>query len=348
MTDEIAPQAQQNVVKKDDKKGPPADNGSGRGTKRTASQQKQGGGNPSGPRPSSRGSNKSTRKPNQKQTGATDSATESKKPEQKAKFQNQGGRGGNRAGGQKKQTGTDNRQASGLKAAQSPPVSDTTSSDAFTSLQNLITDMKAQQQPPTNTSPQANNIPVYNPNLQQASSLPPNAPVFQPGASAYPGLSAPEPPRHRKAASLGAHTTTPSNSLNSFAPRLGSMTEDAEDGHGHYEDGEIPEPAYTQPTHQPRSLSQSFTPPRFAALAQQDQAEQLGPTGRPQLAPHFSFGARRRASVNPPSIAPAIGEEDVGFQFPQQQQSYQPDPLPVEHKRTASGSEMNGIIAEQV
>ena len=130
------------------------------------------------------------------------------------------------------------------------------------------------------------------------------------------------------------------------------MLEDAEDGHGniHYEEGEIPEATYNQPTHQPRSLSQSFTAPRFAALAQQDQAEQLGPTGRPQLAPNFSFGARRRGSVNPPSIGPAIGEEDVGFQFPQQhqQQNYQPEPLPTEHKRTASGGEINGIIAEQV
>jgi hypothetical protein len=92
---------------------------------------------------------------------------------------------------------------------------------------------------------------------------------------------------------------------------------------GPYEEGEIQGDARFPPTTEPqrRSLSQSFTAPRFAALAQQDQSEVLGPTGRPQLAPgHFMFGAgaRRRGSSNGP-MGPPINEEDIGFQFPQQQ-----------------------------
>lgn len=133
-------------------------------------------------------------------------------------------------------------------------------------------------------------------------------------------------------------------------------------GSAGYEDGEIVEalPGQFHPGHQPRSQSQSFTAPRFAALAQQQQQQQiqqqqdsevLGPSGRPQLAPTFVFGARRRGSVGPsPSMGHSISEEESNFQFPHQQQqdSYQ-QVQQSEHGRTAStGGEITGIMAEQV
>ncbi|KAI0677605.1 RNB-domain-containing protein [Trametes maxima] len=135
---------------------------------------------------------------------------------------------------------------------------------------------------------------------------------------AFPGTNvAEQPPRHRKAASLGASSLAGNMG---YSPNLGSMMEDVEDGHGNplVEEGEIPDNSY-QTGHPRRSLSQNFTPPRFAALAaqQQEQADAVGPSGRPQLAPGFMFGARRRPSSNL-SMGPPINEEDVGFQFPQQ------------------------------
>ncbi len=117
--------------------------------------------------------------------------------------------------------------------------------------------------------------------------------------------------------------------------------EDAEDDH---EEGEIVERFRTQqPTHQPRSQSQSFMPPRFAALAAQQDQDTVGPTGRPQLAPGFMFGARKRALP----MGPPINEEDVGFQFPQQQQQQQAFP-PETIARKVENGEITGIMAEQV
>jgi len=143
-----------------------------------------------------------------------------------------------------------------------------------------------------------------------------------------------------------------SSNFNSFAPHLGSMREDVEEGQNGYEEGEIQESFYsTQPqAHHPRSQSQSFTAPRFAALAaQQDQQQPndvLGPSGRPQLAPNFMFG-RRRPSTGA-SLGPPINEEDVGFQFPQQQtiQSYSDQDML--QRRNEGGGEIRGIMAEQV
>jgi len=130
------------------------------------------------------------------------------------------------------------------------------------------------------------------------------------------------------------------------------MIEDVEDGPGNasIEDGEIQESYYNQPGHQPRSQSQSFMAPRFAALAQQDQGDTIGPSGRPQLAPGFMFGARRRGSSNV-QMGPPISEEDVGFQFPQQQQlqgfQSEPNVLDPPHRKNESG-EITGIMAEQM
>lgn len=173
----------------------------------------------------------------------------------------------------------------------------------------------------------------------------------------FPAQSAQEPPpRHRKAASLG--TAGLSSSFNNFAPHLGSMMEDVEEHNGGYEEGEIAENVYSTQGHHPRSQSQNFTAPRFAALAaqqqeqqhQQQQGDALGPSGRPQLAPNFMFGARRRTSSNSP-MGPAISEEDANFQFPQQLQ--QPNfqnfgEQDQGHRRTESGGEIRGIMAEQV
>jgi protein SSD1 len=130
------------------------------------------------------------------------------------------------------------------------------------------------------------------------------------------------------------------------------MSEDAEDGRANgYEEGEVVETPF-QLGHQPRAQSQSYTAPWFAALAQQQQQEmnELGPSGRPQLAPNFMFGARRRGSANPSSLGPAISEEDANFQFPQQQQSNFDIAAPTEHRRTTStaGGEITGIMAEQI
>ena len=115
--------------------------------------------------------------------------------------------------------------------------------------------------------------------------------------------------------------------------------EDAEDDV--LEEGEIQERiGQQQPSHQPRSQSQSFVPPRFAALAAQ-QEDAVGPSGRPQLAPGFLFGARNRISP----VGPPVNEEDVGFQFPQQlQQPFPPEPV----TRKMDNGEITGIMAEQV
>jgi hypothetical protein len=141
-----------------------------------------------------------------------------------------------------------------------------------------------------------------------------------------------------------------SSNFNNFSPHLGSMREDVEEGQNGYEEGEISDSLYSsQPQiHHPRSQSQTFTAPRFAALAaqqeQQQQSDVVGPSGRPQLAPNFMFGMRRRSGAGN-AMGPPISEEDAGFQFPQQQAtpSYS-DP----DRSNESGGEIRGIMAEQV
>lgn len=151
--------------------------------------------------------------------------------------------------------------------------------------------------------------------------------------------------KHRKAASLG--NSALSGNFNSFSPHLGATIE--EDGNGSFEEGEIPERYTAHSNHQPRSQSQSFVPPRFAALAaqQQEQIDAVGPTGRPQLAPGFMFGAGQRKRA--PLVGPPINEEDVGFQFPQQQAQV-PNEFPGHDitQRKAESGEITGIMAEQV
>ncbi|KAG5220697.1 RNB-domain-containing protein [Salix suchowensis] len=282
MTDEINPQTQQQLPRKDERK--PSGTGNGRNMKRSVSNPRpnnSGGSSQGGTRPSSRSGGKkvSTNAPESgSDTNSRRGSDTGRKPDARNRSQgnNRGvpnrrpSQGGARGGSNSNST-TREQPAKPTNAA-SPP---TEGSDALSSLQRVIADLKT-----TSPVPPA---PASNPltSVAQQSTLPANAPVFTPGASAYPGN-----PNHRKAASMGAGGYS---GMNNFSPNLGSMMEDAEDGTGNatFEEGEIQDNyAPQQPTHQPRSQSQSFVPPRFAALAaaQQDH-DNVGPTGRPQLAP---------------------------------------------------------------
>ncbi|RPD67180.1 RNB-domain-containing protein [Lentinus tigrinus ALCF2SS1-7] len=355
MTDEITPQTQQTLPKKDDKKQQPSNGsvpqpgGNRQGPKKNgpggrSASISAGAGNP---RPSSRSSNRSTSRkgPNPGNAqGAADSGSESVKKSnsgegrQRGKSQSGGQRGGHRKASQSTSQG--NRQGGNNKpkngSSPAPPPPSNESSDALSSLQRVIADLKTTSPPSQSGSAQQA--------LAAGSTLPANAPVFHPGAAAFPSSNiSDQPPRHRKAASLGASSLSTSMG---YSPNLGSMMEDVEDlGTPIVEEGEIPENTY-QTGHQRRSLSQSFNPPRFQALAaqQQQDSEVLGPTGRPQLAPNFMFGARRRPSSNL-TMGPPINEEDVGFQFPQQSQNNNFGDL---DRKQDERTDINGMLAEQI
>jgi len=352
MTDE-----QQDTSNKDSRK--PASGASGtsnRGQRRNPSSSKF---SNNSTQPSSRsGSNKRPSSTPATESGSDNGkkANDGKKGEQRRQPQNGGGQGkANHRKGQST-TGQGNRQANGQptnKPVASPSPVDP--SDALSSLQRVIADLKTTS-PPNQTSPLAGGTLSSSTSMPipqtTTSNLPANAPVFQPGASIYPPPIASEPPpRHRKAASMGAAGL--SSNFNNFAPHLGSMREDVEEGQNGYEEGEISDSLYSsQPqVHHPRSQSQTFTAPRFAALAaqqeQQQQNDVVGPSGRPQLAPNFMFGVRRRSAAGN-SMGPPIGEEDVGFQFPQQQTTPSYSDQDVLQRRNESGGEIRGIMAEQV
>ncbi|KAK7470586.1 Translational repressor [Stygiomarasmius scandens] len=315
MTDEVTPQ----IPKKDDKK---PSQGTGRGQKRTPSYSKPPGAQAAGqgnPRPASRGSNKKSAGPSATESGSESASRKTegaRKPDPRNRNQ-----GGARTQSNRKPSnagrGGSSRDQSSAKSSPAPVQSN---------------------EPPTNSS---NNFGMSS-SQGLSSNLPVNAPVFQPSGTAFPTIGNNDP-KHRKAASLG--TSALSGNFNSFSPHLGAMMEDAEDGGMPIEEGEIQESYYPAPGHQQRSQSQSFTAPRFAALAQQDQGDSIGPTGRPQLAPNFMFGAKKR-SIG--SMGPPINE-DVGFQFPQQQQNYGSEVSPLEsgHRKSDSG-EITGIMAEQI
>ncbi|KAF9075734.1 SSD1 protein [Rhodocollybia butyracea] len=331
MTDEVTPQAHL-TAKKDDKK--PVSSANNRGAKRNVSNSSS---RPAGNtnnannaqgnvRPSSRTSNK---KPGPAPESGSESASRKgsdagKKPEQR---KNPGG--GNRQQTHRKGSSS---QAGRRDAKSSPaPPQNNESSDALSSLQRVIADLKT-----TSPQPPANNSGSMS---MPTSNLPINAPVFQPG-NTYAGITNNLDPKHRKVQSMGPPGL--SGNFSSFSPNLGSMMEDVEDASGMVlEEGEIPGNFYTSPGHQMRSQSQSFTAPRFAALAaQQEQNDPLGPSGRPQLAPNFMFGGSNKKPPRVGGMGPPINE-DVGFQFPQQQQSYQSE------IKSDSG-EITGIMAEQI
>ena len=356
MTDE-----QQDTSNKDSRK--PASGASGggnRGQRRNPSTSKL---SNNATQPSSRsGSNKRPSSTPATESGSDNGkrANDGKKGEQRRQPQSGGGQG--KANHRKGQStaGQGNRQANGQptnKPVASPSPAE--SSDALSSLQRVIADLKTTS-PPNQTSPLAGGTLSSSASMPipqtTTSNLPANAPVFQPGASIYPPPTASEPPpRHRKAASMGASMGAAglSSNFNSFAPHLGSMREDVEEGQNGYEEGEISDSLYSsQPqVHHPRAQSQTFTAPRFAALAaqqeQQQQNDVVGPSGRPQLAPNFMFGVRRRAGAGN-AMGPPISEEDVGFQFPQQQTSPSYSDQDVLQRRNESGGEIRGIMAEQV
>lgn len=352
MTDEVTLQSQQqNVLKNQERKSNTPGNSNNRGGKKPATQNKShpmnGRGSPAGQRPSSRGSIKKGNSGSI--TGDTGSDGGRKPNEAKKDSRNrpQGGRSGSNS--QKRPQSSNSTSNAKPVSNGTPTASSTDSSAALSSLQRVITDLKSIS-PPVNPSSLTNNSTGSSPapTNRVSSNLPLNAPVFQPGAQVYPSTNALEFPRHRKAASMGSHTSSMSGGYASYSPALGATMEDLEDFHGNvsYEDGEVPELPSHPNVPQGRPQMQSFTAPRFAALAQQEQVDALGATGRPQLAPGFMFG-RRRASASPSALGPPIGEEDTGFQFPQQtQQSFVDESL--EHRRTASGGEITGIMAEQV
>lgn len=340
MTDEVTPAShQQNALKTQEKKSNVSNN-SNRGGKRSSSQgkpgQPNGRGSPAGQRPSSRGSVK--KGTSSVGDGVSDGGRKNNDPKKSEARKPQGSRSGG-ATPKRPQTANAIPNSKATPNAMQPPSSGD-SSIALSSLQKVITDLKSIS-PPTNSA--ANNSSSHSPAPSIPSSLPANAPVFQPGAQAYPGPAAPDLMRHRKAASMGAHA--PGN-YNSFSPALGATMEDLEDlrGNSSFEEGEILDIPANASSGQTRPPLQNFTAPRFAALAQQEQGDS-GASGRPQLAPGFMFG-RRRASANPSNLGPPIGEEDMGFQFPQQSQTYADEPIG--HARAGSGGEISGIMAEQV
>jgi len=352
MTDEITPQTQPSS-KKEEKK--PVSTGNNRGSKRNpsawSSAKQSGNGSAQGvPRSSSRSGNKKPASTAPAPESGSESAPkqgseDGKKSDRRNK--NQGNTSRNqphRKGQPPSGRNTNNKDQHKDQVASPSPATvaqtqSNDSSDALSSLQRVIADLKS-----TSPAPSAPNNQFSSPVSHQHSTLPPNAPVFQPGATAYPGSNVVDP-KHRKAVSLGVPTL--SGNFNSFSPHLGSMMEDPEDGGGPgtFEEGEIQEVFYPQSGYQPRSLPQSFVPPRFAALAaQQEQGESVGPTGRPQLAPGFSFGAARNRAT---PMGPPINEEDVNFQFPQQQ-TFQRDHTVPDASARHEGGEITGIMAEQI
>ncbi|KAG6837429.1 hypothetical protein H0H93_009523 [Arthromyces matolae] len=348
MTDELTPQPQPQA-KKDEKK-PISTSSQNRGAnKRNVS-------NPSGPkpvtgapnqgpRPSSRTSNSSKRTggASQPESGSESTARRpsetGKRPDHPRK-PSQSGNSGRVQSHRKSQASpsqggryTASKDQGVAKQSPSPPPQPKEGSDALSSLQRVIADLKTTSpvQPSANHNGFAVTQPQGNPNMASS------APAFQPGAASD--------GKHRKAASLASGL---SGNFSSYSPHLGAMMEDAEDDtrNASIEEGEI----RRQPGFQPRSHShsQSFVAPRFAALAaQQEQVEAVGPTGRPQLAPGFMFGARKRSV----GLGPAISEEDAGFQFPQQQQQLNYDisheSARPAHRKSESG-EITGIMAEQI
>ena len=317
----------QNSNKGSQKKNPNRPNNPGQGRRKPSSATNESGSDTGGGRKGNDSNNRKTSENRAKSQGSRGGGQRNRLPSQ--------GRPNNSNNGQ-----SGNRQASKSNSSTPAPASGAETSDALSSLQRVIADLKT-------ASPAVQPSPI--PSTEVISSLPPNAPVFQPGMQAWPGpAQSNDQARHRKAASVGASYTN--NTIGNYAPNLGVMMEDAEDGPASYDDVEIQgDPGFRQQqqNHNRRSLSQSFTAPRFAALAQQDQSEVLGPTGRPRLAPGFMFGGStgRRGSTNNP-MGPPINEEDIGFQFPQQQ----PRPLDAQGlpRQDDAGGEITGIMAEQV
>jgi protein SSD1 len=291
-----------------------------------------------------------------------------------------GGRGGGPSGRRPSRPGS--VAAPSPKHSANPPMPGTSDGDspALSNLQKVITDLKSmpasasgqnqsqsqvQAQPQVNQSQTQSQPPQPAPTQQAPtyaqttqSNLTATAAPFQP--SFMPGEV---PPRHRKAHSMGP--TPPGNAgggagygTSQYAPYLDSMSEDAE---SQVTDSPLP-PMAQFSNRQPMGSFSSA--PRFSSMASQggmggggnSDQDLAGGSGRPQLAPSFSFGAKRR--TNSMSVGPAIGEEDAGFQFPQQnqppqqqqqqQQNYGDNAQGGQNPHRRTGSEINGIMSQQI
>lgn len=278
-----------------------------------------------GTRPSSRSNN---RKPTNStavvesgsDSGSKQGAENGKKPERNKAF---GGRTTHRKGVSNSQP---NRNTSS-KSTASPVPQPTEGSDALYSLQNLIADLKT-------ASP---NQHVSVPPITYGPAQTTNIPVFLPMQTPPVGIGA---DKHRKALSLG--NSASSSNIHSFSPHLGTTLEEDV-----FEEGEIHERFPSQAGYQTRSQPRSM-PPRFVALqTQQETMDNIGPSGRPQLAPDFMFGTGTRKRA--PIMGPPINEEDAGFQFPQQGQVYPSDFSSHEFpQRKIEGGDTDGIMGQQV
>lgn len=298
------------------------------------------------------------------------------------------GSGGRREGGRTRQTSrtgpgagpkkaqpgnsnsTSNNAVKGTPVAAPAPTSapvtnNESGSAALSSLQRVITDLKSiTPNPPSSGGSASRN------------STNPNTPSDN------------QPPRHRKSASAGASGNFgPGFASAGFANQLGAMQEDVEDGYSYAPSEEYNEqPGFNQPQMQPQQQMHqfpygaaaamrnmqhqpmgSFSAPRFHPQQQMgqmgqmgmsppqeqqygSQGEVIGPSGRPQLAPGFTFGGNRR-----PRAPSTVEQEDANFQFPQQQ-----NPIPnlpsnqyeqhSQARRSVSDvpAGVNGLMAEQV
>ncbi|KAG8761464.1 hypothetical protein FRC14_003877 [Serendipita sp. 396] len=270
-------------------------------------------------------------------SGNRDSDSQASDASTKRRSNSGRGRGGGPGGRRPSRPGSATQPSP--KVVNHPPMPSDGESSALSNLQKVITDLKSmpassqgqpQSQPQTqNQVQQASNqvsataqaaptAPTYAQTTQ--SNLTPTAPPFQP--SFAPGEV---PPRHRKAQSMGPTPTGPAApagyGMGGYAPYLDSMNEDIEP------QGPESPMAPTMNQYSNRPPMGSFQAPRFANMQQAVEAENVGPSGRPQLAPSFSFGgggggggAKRRTNSMSVGPGPAIGEEDAGFQFPQQNQ----------------------------
>jgi len=326
MTDDTTLKTQP-PLKKDERK-TSSGAGNSRGPKRNLSNIKNTGySSQAGTRPSSQNSNKKPANSALVAESGSDSGSKQgtengKKPERSKAF---GGRSTHRKGVSNSQS---NRNTSS-KSSASPVPQPTEGSDALYSLQNLIADLKT-----ASPNQHVSGPPItYGPTAQTATN-----PMFPPMQASLVGIGT---DKHRKAASLG--NSALSNNMNSFSPHLGTTFE--EDA---FEEGEIPEHFTNQPAYQTRSQSRGSIPPRFAALqTQQESMDNVGSTSRPQLAPDFMFGAGTRKRA--PAMGPPINEEDVSFQFPQQQgQGYPSDFSGHDISQMTEGSGTDGIVGQQV
>lgn len=269
----------------------------------------------------------------------------------------QGGTGTKKAQGGNNNAGANSPAKSVSSGGQAPaptPGASESGSAALSSLQRVITDLKS-------ISP---NPPSASGNVRTNSS----------GSS--PADNNP-PPRHRKSASAGAISGNFGGNFASagYANSLGAMQEDVEDGYSYVESEEYnDQPGFSQPQQQPQQAPQgyggamrtmqhqpmgSFAAPRFQAqqlphaqMQPQDaygiQGEVIGPSGRPQLAPNFTFGASRHPR------APSSEGDDTTFQFPPQQTqlpnlpSSQYDNANAPRRANEVPAGVTGLMAEQV